>query len=81
MTLSKVSFSKLLENDFWDHPDTLEFFDFYTFDFYTFKNHTFENARVDRLHLYYKNRTAMAGFVHWYVFSKSNLYHSNQFLI
>ena len=47
ITLSKVSFSDLLGNDFLDHPDTFEqIFDFYTFDIYTFKNHTFESVWV-----------------------------------
>ena len=47
MTLSKVSFSDLLGNDFLDHSDNFEqTFDFYTFDLYTFKNHTFESVRV-----------------------------------
>ena len=46
-TLSKVSFSNLLTNDFLDHPKASEnFFYFYTFDFYTFKNYTFESVVV-----------------------------------
>ena len=48
MTLSKVSFSDILGNDWWDHFVTFrENFDFYTFGFYTFKNDTFESVRVD----------------------------------
>ena len=47
MTLSKVSFSKLLENDFWG--SSRHFRD--NFDFYTFKNYTFESVGVDRLRL------------------------------
>ena len=49
-TLSKVSFSNLLTNDFLDHPKTSEdFFYFYTFDFYTFKNYTFESVVVSKV--------------------------------
>ena len=44
-TLSKVSFSNLLTNDFLDHPKASENF-FYTFDFYTFENYTFESVVV-----------------------------------
>ena len=45
MTLSKVSFSDILGNDYWYHFDTCEEnFDFYNFGFYTFKNDTFENV-------------------------------------
>ena len=42
ITLSKVSFSDLLENEFLDHSDTFE----QIFDFYTFKNHTYESVGV-----------------------------------
>ena len=53
-TLSKVSFSNLLTNDFLDHPKASEnFFYFYTFDFYTFKNYTFESVVVSAHALYF----------------------------
>ena len=45
-TLSKVSFSNLLTNDFLDHPKASKIFYFYTFGFYTFKNYTFESVVV-----------------------------------
>ena len=44
-TLSKVSFSNLLTNNFLDHPKASEDF-FYTFGVYTFKNYTFESVVV-----------------------------------
>ena len=40
MTLSKVSFSDILRNDYWDHFDTFG----ENFDFDTFKNDTFESV-------------------------------------
>ena len=43
MTLSKVSFSHILRNDYWDHFDTFG----ENFDFDTFKNDTFESVLVD----------------------------------
>ena len=44
MTLSKVSFSDILRNDYLDHFDTFG----ENFDFDTFNNDTFESVRVDR---------------------------------
>ena len=44
MTLSKVSFSDILRNDYVDHFDTFE----ENFDFDTFNNDTFESVCVDR---------------------------------
>ena len=41
-TLSKVSFSNLPTNDFFNHPRTSEDF----FCFYTFKHYTFESVVV-----------------------------------
>ena len=41
-TLSKVSFSNLLTNDFLDHPKASE----NLFYFYTFENYTFESVVV-----------------------------------
>ena len=49
MTLSKVSFSDILRNDYLDHFDTFgENFDFDTFKNDTFENDTFESVWVDR---------------------------------
>ena len=48
MTLSKVSFSDILRNDYLDHFDTFG----ENFDFDTFKNDTFESVWVDRHPLY-----------------------------
>ena len=49
MTLSKVSFSDILRNDYLDHFDTfVENFDFDTFKNDTFENDTFESVYVDR---------------------------------
>ena len=45
MTLSKVSISDILRNDYFDHFDTFgENFDFDTFKNGTFKNDTFESV-------------------------------------
>ena len=45
MTLSKVSFSDILKNDYLDNFDTFgENFDFDTFKNDTFKNDTFESV-------------------------------------
>ena len=45
MTLSKVSFSDILRNDYLDHLDTFgEIFDFDTFKNDTFENDTFESV-------------------------------------
>ena len=43
MTLSKVSFSDILRNDYLDHFDTFG----ENFDFDTFENDTFESVWVD----------------------------------
>ena len=43
---SKLSFSDILGNDFWDHSNNFGV-DFYTFGIYSFKNDTFESAWVD----------------------------------
>ena len=54
-TLSKVSFSDILRNDYWDHFDTFGenfYFDTFkndTFKNDTFKNDTFESVWVDRI--------------------------------
>ena len=49
MTLSKVSFSEILRNDYLDHFDTFgENFDFDSFKNDTFENDTFETVWVDR---------------------------------
>ena len=49
MTLSKVSFSDILRNDYLDHFDTFGGnFDFNTFKNDTFENDTFESVWVDR---------------------------------
>ena len=54
MTLSKVSFSDILRNDYLDHFDTFgENFDFDTFKNDTFENDTFESVCVDRHPLQY----------------------------
>ena len=48
MTLSIVSFSYILADDYWDHSDTFgENFDFHTIGFYAYKNDTFESIWVD----------------------------------
>ena len=48
LTLSKVSFSDILGNDYWDHSDTFEKKTyFYTFGIYTLKNDTLESVWVD----------------------------------
>ena len=44
LTLSKVSFSDILRNDYLDHFDTFG----ENFDFDTLKNDTFESVCVDR---------------------------------
>ena len=44
MTLSKVSFSDILRNDYWGHFDTFG----ENFDFDTFKNDTFEIETFER---------------------------------
>ena len=45
MTLSKVSFSDILKNNYWDHFDTFrKKFDFDTFKNDTLKNDTFESV-------------------------------------
>ena len=49
MTLSKVSFSDILRNDYLDHFDTFgEHFDFDTFKNDIFENDTSESVLVDR---------------------------------
>ena len=49
MTLSKVSFSDILRNDYLDHFNTFgENFDYDTFKNDTFENYTFECVWVDR---------------------------------
>ena len=49
MTLSKVTISEILRNDYLDHFDTFG----ENFDFDTFKNNTFESVCVER-HLHSK---------------------------